>query len=412
MTVDELQKEARDIATRLMEAYPGRAAPLVLMGMVCNQRGNTAEAVKYWQKSLELDPKRSDACRSIGEVAARKGQYAKALKFLRNAVEMDPTRPEPYEGLGRTLMKLGKVDQAVAALERGAKACPKANRVHLALAQAYLQAKDYDKAKKGFEAAIARKLDLIHLPKAYYGLSTACARLELGDEARRYQQKFRASKAAHRKAHLDWRRASYDEVVLKRRHLAGTCTDAGSIYIAYANRMQAERLWLKAASLDPENTDCRTKLVLLYHRDARRLEALRVCEQIRNVEPENPVNYLNIGLIRQELKRFDAAEKAFRKVIRFAPERAEGYRALAELYLQIDRKLSEARAMASRAAALQPTASNYFTLSKVCRKNGDVNGCLSALKRAIELDPDNMKYRLEYEFTKHNRSKNADPDDR
>jgi hypothetical protein len=58
----------------------------------------------------------------------------------------------------------------------------------------------------------------------------------------------------------------------------------------------------------------------------------------------------------------------------------------------------EARLLAEKAVALEPIAPNYFVLSWACDKNKDTANALSAMKRAIELDPDNPKYKRMYEL--------------
>ncbi|MDP6634163.1 MAG: tetratricopeptide repeat protein [Phycisphaerae bacterium] len=398
LTVAALKKEAIDSAMELMNKHPNRVDPIVLMGGVCSQQGNTAEAVKWWRKALELDPKREDACRSIGEIEAKQGDYEKAEETLRKAVEMDPKAPLAYEALGRTLMKLNRIDQAVSLLLRGTEACPESGRVALRLAQAHLQARAYDKARKSYETAIGMDLDLTQFPKAYYGLSTACARLGLRDDAEKYREKFKQAREAHDKAHMDWRRSSYNEADLQRRNVSQTCTHIGGIYMSYGDPREAERFWLRAASLDRRNTQCLTRLAELYSREFKRYKALAICEEIREVEPTNALNYLSIGFLHQQLKQFDKAEDAFKKVIQFAPKRTEGRLALARMYMKTNRMLPQAKELATEAAKLKPTGANYFFLSEACAKCGDTEGRRKALKRAVELEPDNMNYKLAYEM--------------
>ena len=78
--------------------------------------------------------------------------------------------------------------------------------------------------------------------------------------------------------------------------------------------------------------------------------------------------------------------------MKVASKRNHGYRALAQLYLQNNCNLPEAKKLASRAVELEPAALNYFILAAACDKNTDREGALAALGRAIELDPDNTQY--------------------
>jgi len=393
-----MRQEAVDVVRQLIEAYPNRSDPLVLMGDVCSEQGNADGAIEWWEKCLELNPDREDARRSIGELMSERGLHNEAVELLRKAVELGPGSPLAHDSLGHALIRQGHADQAIAVLEKGAELAPEESRSHLSLAKAYLQTRRYNKARASYEGAIAMKPDVRSLPSAYYGLSTACARLGLAEEAAKYRKEFKRARAAHREANLEWRRSSYNETILQRRALSETCSHVGELYMAYGNPAKAERLLLRAAELDRENTQCRMKLVILYTQSSNRSRALEICEQIRAVEPTNALNYLSIGFIHQRMKRPDDAERAFKKVIQFAPERPEGHTALAKLYMQTNRKLPEAKVLAARAADLNPNGANYFVLSEACRKCGDTAGRLEALKRAVEMEPRNVDYMMAYEL--------------
>ena len=60
------------------------------------------------------------------------------------------------------------------------------------------------------------------------------------------------------------------------------------------------------------------------------------------------------------LKRFEEAERAYRRAIELTPLRAGGYAALASFFLQTQRNLDEAGLLAEKAVALEPTAETSF----------------------------------------------------
>jgi tetratricopeptide (TPR) repeat protein len=101
-----------------------------------------------------------------------------------------------------------------------------------------------------------------------------------------------------------------------------------------------------------------------------------------------------------QLEQFNNAEKVFKKVITLDPKFSGGYRELAHLYLITGTNLSEAMKLAKMAVVLEEIADNYFILSWAYDKNGDTTSAFSAIKRAVELDTDNPRYRQMYEFIK------------
>ena len=104
-----------------------------------------------------------------------------------------------------------------------------------------------------------------------------------------------------------------------------------------------------------------------------------------------------MGLLNTRLKRFDDAERVYRKATQLAPQRSEAYRALAHLYLHTNQKPQQARSLASKAVELEPIAPNYYVLSLACQHNADRTGALSAIEQAIELEPGNAKYQRMHE---------------
>ena len=160
---------------------------------------------------------------------------------------------------------------------------------------------------------------------------------------------------------------------------------AGKLY-------KAQELLKQAAALDPENVSCLLELASLYQENSRPLNALQIYKRISEIEPENAICQFQIGILSLQLKLFDDAEIAFRKVITLAPKQSAGYRELAGLYLKTGKKFPQARQLAEKAVALEATAANYFVLSWACDKNGDTVNALSAIKQAVKLAPGNPQY--------------------
>ena len=141
----------------------------------------------------------------------------------------------------------------------------------------------------------------------------------------------------------------------------------------------------------------------LYQQTNRGKEALRVCRQLTEIEPENPGYHINLGIMYGNLGRFLDAEETFREVIRLAPESPEGSVALARLYLRTGRKLAEATRLAQEAVRTSPNAPNYALLSQAHAANGHHAEAISAIEKAIELDSANPHYREMLDLFQHRR---------
>ena len=142
-----------------------------------------------------------------------------------------------------------------------------------------------------------------------------------------------------------------------------------------------------------KNTDCLTQMVAWYEQTGRPEQALRTARRLTEIDPENVVWHLNLGLMYTRANRFPAAEAAFKEACEVAPDKSWGHRELARLYLAANRQLPQAQKHAQQTVRLEPVAANYFMLSEACHKAGDRAGALAAVSRACDLEPDNVAYR-------------------
>ena len=278
------------------------------------------------------------------------------------------------------------------ALEKEIQISPNSDFAYFLLGQTYLQQKEYEKAKKNYEAAIKIKPEYTN---AYYGLASVCAKLGNRDKAKEYSENFKKLKARNRKS-LKGRKVQYDDFVETQKSAAITYINVGRMYRKNKNLIKAEELLKQAAGLDPENIVCFMELATVYQVSKQPSKTLQMYKKISEIQPEYPVSYLVIGILSAHLKRYEDSEEAFRKMITLAPQKSDGYRELARLYLKTGKKLPQARQLAEKAVALEATATNYFVFSWACYSNGDITNALPAVKRAIKLDPDNKQYPLLY----------------
>jgi tetratricopeptide (TPR) repeat protein len=383
-----LKKEQMQLARQLLRDFPESDATLALVGSVYERYGNYTEAVKFFNKALELNPNRADVYSALSWVAFIKEEYDEAITNWKRALEIDANLPGLRSSIASALMRQGRHMEAIEQLEKNVNIFPRAVYSHFLLGQAYLQQKDYENAKIHYEAAV--KIDQNHV-YAYYGLFTACTRLKQQDKANEYIAVFKKLKAENRKDLKD-RKVAFDDVISTRKRAAQIYLHAGKIYRDRDMLQNGIELIERAAALEPKNTLYLTELASSYGLSKRMAEALQVHKTISEIEPQNHVCFLNIGLISARLKRFDDAEEALGKVIKLVPEESSGYRLLAQLYLETQRNLPKAKELAEKAVEFEATAFNYYLLGWACDMNGDTANALSAVKRAVELDPTNPKY--------------------
>jgi tetratricopeptide (TPR) repeat protein len=384
---EQLREEAFAAVRQLMADFPASPAPISAMATLHYAFKDPDEAEKWWHRALEIDPKRVGDYTVLAKAAMGRGDFDKAAALWRKAQEVSPSMPGVYVGYADMLLTTGKPDEAIAALEKEIKLSPDSAQCSALLGKAYLQRREYERAAESYQQALeAGSADRAVL----YGLSIAYARLGQEEKAREYMEKFQARRGQER---AQGEREGYIDQVLATVVLSRTLTDVGRAYAEHGNLRKAEECWLRAAAADPKSIPCRQSLVELYRSTGRLRQAVTTCEQLRALVPRSAANELGMGVMLAKLQQFDAAETAARNAIDLAPRRPAGYGFLAELLLLRNRNLPEARALAERLVALEPSGRNYELLGRARDRSGDLSGARAALERALQLEPDSEMIR-------------------
>jgi tetratricopeptide (TPR) repeat protein len=206
--------------------------------------------------------------------------------------------------------------------------------------------------------------------EARFGLATACARLGQPEEAAAQMAKFKELRAAEAKARMTRKDEPFDENQT-REALAVHYTTAGRVCDGAGYHREAQKLWERAAILDPKDPGCRELLRRAYRQGGQPRQAIRVLEQLAALLPTDPKYPMELGRLYAALDQFGPAEKAFSRACELAPLDSMGYAALAELYLQTNRKPEEAVGLAKTAVQLAPTPANHRLLAEARRRSGD-----------------------------------------
>lgn len=392
-TAAGIKQEAHQAAEQLAQRYPESPDALAVLARVQRLSGKTAEADRTWRRVVELDPARVDAYLEMAEAAVRRGDFAEAASAAEKALQHDPYHIEARNLLANALLSQQDARKAIAVLEGHLINTRAAAGSFFLLGQAYLQEKDYPKARDALATAV--HLDPEHA-QAYYALATACDRLGRTNEATRYRETCKKLQAKQRQAEAEALRV--EDVVYVRRAAASIYTAAGHIYSDHGEPALAESCWRRAALLDAADPVSRQALANLCQLAGRLDDALRWTEQLRELQPSCLEHCWVTGLLRLRLGRFDEAEADFRTLMAAAPERAGPYAMLAQLLVQTHRDPAQARDLAQKAVQLDPTAENYLVLSVACAENQDIPNALAAAQQGLRIEPRNPRLLKMYDM--------------
>lgn len=109
--------EAERLCRCVLDAWPGHADALHLLGLLASARGNLDLAIDHLRRACL--PPRAPAVYSsnLADLYRRKGLLAEAEVAARRAVVMDPNLGRGWNTLGLVLQEAGKLEESRACLK-------------------------------------------------------------------------------------------------------------------------------------------------------------------------------------------------------------------------------------------------------------------------------------------------------
>lgn len=385
-----LRREQLELARTLYAAHPTADAAFAL-ALVCKEQGDLTAAIRYWQEGLQKPPEtvrlhdRAEVLAETGEALRLQEQPEAAEQAFRESLRWQPKREKTLVQLGTLLLARDRAQECLTLLEQGE---AKSALAYGLMGRACLRLDRNEEARQHLARAWKAQPDLAEV---CYGLSVVSARLGDTAEAETYRATFARLKTAQQNRGREYR-ASLNVLHTTRQSVALTHGLLGWLCRERGDMEQAERLWRRAGEVDAADTASRFQLLMMYQKAGRNADALRVCQEMIQAEPQNPFHLLGLGNLEARMGRRAESLRAFEEAHRLGPDRAETCFALAQAYLRQETNLMTAAELARQAAERAPAAPHLHLYSRLAARVGDRPAALAASQKACELAPDNSEY--------------------
>lgn len=329
-TIADLKQAATEAADELSAKYPNLLGAWNVQAMLAFHLGNTPEAKRLWGECLTADSQSGDALYGLGYIALLEGDNEQALERFQATLAVNPQDERIPLLLAECLTHLGRPEEAVPLLQQQLEKNPHDLVVLLALGQVHLDLKQYEQSRDIFERAIRVSPNN---RVACYGLARSLARLGKAEreKARQVMAQFKGLVADERQE-SSTRVLSFDDLGKGREVAVLIFREIAKVYVAQGDQWKAEEAWMKATAVDPHNVSSRLELAAFYEQHERLHAALRVCLELRNIEPTNAAYWSNVGVLQARLGRHDDGLAAVEEAIKLDPVNSE-YRRARELIL-------------------------------------------------------------------------------
>jgi len=118
------------------------------LGVSLQNKGHFNEALEYFSKDLEINPRDFVAYKNLGIIFDTAGKYQNAINAYQKSLEITPWYIDAREGLAVVYGKTGLYDKAIAEFQENIRLNPLNSRSHFNIAIMYGQKGNFDLAEK------------------------------------------------------------------------------------------------------------------------------------------------------------------------------------------------------------------------------------------------------------------------
>jgi tetratricopeptide (TPR) repeat protein len=326
------------------------AETLFATGRLFEQRGRSAEALRYFQRALRYDPESLVILREIVPLAFRLERMGEAIRYALKIVEKDPTDPL-LPRLGEFLIERGDIEQAVELFEKS------------------LEAGQFDKKSSQYVALMARMGDLYYATESYEKAADAFAVIwDAIDNPDNYDLVPAVRRVLTSQPAATYQRFGETFLFAKRFDEARRAFDRSQELEANAPLLAFRRAQILAGEDKPEQA-------------IDQLNAYFAQPDELTIEKGSPVEllaelYEKTGKSDQLLAKLESIHKAY-------PKQAEVGYALADAYRKAE-QWDKAEAIYKPLLEIKPTAEGFAGLTAVYKARGNLEQLIRTLALSFE----------------------------
>ncbi|WP_247887037.1 tetratricopeptide repeat protein [Azospirillum sp. SYSU D00513] len=354
---------AETLYRRILDASPGHADALHLLGVLTHQRGHHAEAARLIGEAIRVDGTVADYHRHLGLVLLAMDRAEEAAACHGRALQLRPDHAEARFNLGVALAALGRKEQAAAQYAEAARLRPDFAEAHLNLG-AVLQ--DLGRAGEAV-ASHRRAAELMPAdPRPWSNLSASLRHLGRAAEAGEAMRQALARGGAG--------------------DATGLAVLAGSLH-AEGRLAEAAEAYVESLRIDPGAPLVLNNFGLLLQDLGQPEDAAACFDGAVALKPDFVEAHDNLGSVRRGQGRAAEAVESHRKALAHRPDMAAAWNNLGNALKDLNRT-GEAFPAWRMAVLLDPgLASVWSNLGNGLREREDFAGAAAHHRRSLRLAP-------------------------
>ncbi len=381
------------------------ASSYAFLGLAYRNLGRFAEAKKYLDAGLALDPKSAVCIFNLGFIAERQGESAAATKYFQQALQINPNYADALLELANLQIAARNYTSAEPLLEKFVKVSkdPGPGYYKLSMVERSLhKTAEADRALATFKSlsksATGGPLPFQHLfdylnnraqlaPQAQHQLDLADLIAQAKSHPDQPQSLYLLAEGYLKAGDIKSARDSIANLDSAAASDARTLTGAGVLLARYRLYDDAIAQFEKALALTPDADDIRFNLAnALFHKRAYQ-QALAAAEKVSPAGRDDNA-YLNLlGDIQAHIGNAEAAQKLFADSIAHNPDSEQPYLSLALLNLRTGNTASARATLEKGLSRIPGSGTLIWGLGVVSALEDKDSEAIGNMQRAIALLP-------------------------
>ena len=310
---------AFELADSVEAIQPGLADVPFMRARIYSELARLDAADSLYRAALDIRPDYPGAWHNLGNTAFRMQRYSDAIRYYRRELDLHDDAL-PWRGIGRAYVELGKTDSAMAAFDRAIDENPGFAEAHFSRSLLLDDLGDLEGALASVNDALATdsanpeylyyaatylvrlgRLDEALDPLlrvidewpwhqgAHYNVAQTLARLGRTEEAVAFQDR------AERLRQLQAQISHHENTVRVQPTNANAHAGLGTLLRLAGRYNDATHAYQVALVLDPDNLEYRNNLAVVYLLRADTTAAIRMFEQIVDVDSTQLPAWINLG---------------------------------------------------------------------------------------------------------------------
>ena len=264
-------------------------------GLALATKGSFDEAIRYYEKAIQLSPEKEDAHSSLAYAFLKQRRFAEATREYEQVLRLNPNDAEAHNNLGNMLARQGHVEEALPHFTEALR----------------LKA-DYPEAHDNFGAALAAR--------GHYAEAAAQFRevLRLKPDYTNATQKLERALAAQQ--HFEQAAAPYRRTLQSNPGDAQAHAGLGRVLLEAGQSDEALEQWTEAARLDPKNPEFHYHVAAALARKGDLQGATVQFDQVLELDPQSASAHYGLGVVQQLKGNVPEACDHWRTAARLAPQ--------------------------------------------------------------------------------------------